>query len=51
MIVENQNSILKIACEAAYLAIKVRFINNNLNEIPPFNIYKLIERSFSPEEE
>ena len=51
MIIEGKTTVLKIACEAAYLATRVKFINTNVNEVPPFNVFKLIERSFSPEEE
>ena len=50
-IVEGKSSVNKIACEAAYLATRVRYINNNISEVPPFDVFKLIERSYAPEEE
>ena len=50
-LVEGKSSKNKIACEAAYLATRVRYINLNPNEIPPFDVFKLIEKAFAPEEE
>ena len=41
----------KIALDAAYLATKVKFINQNHGVIPPFNAFELIEKIFSPEED
>ena len=37
---------LKIATDAAYLAVKIKFINQNANVVPPFNIHQLIESAF-----
>lgn len=50
LVAENNKTTNKIACEAAYLAVKLRFINQNANQIPPFEISELIEASFAPEE-
>jgi len=34
---------LKLACESVYLSLKLIFINQNPDKVPPFSIFKLLD--------
>ena len=34
---------LKLACESAYLSLKIIFISQNPTKVPPFSIFKLLD--------
>ena len=43
LLIEKNTSVAKIAAEAAYYCLKIRFINKNKDAIPPFKVQELLE--------